>query len=133
MRNKVLRKLKSNDILVLIASGFVLKSMILAPGRIADSDLTNKAKWVAKPFSPAIHLYKDMLIRIAETGCNISKSERANWIWDIQIAVYIGQGIRGIGNKDKLYLISSDSDILKAARTADSQYAISLKAFNKII
>jgi hypothetical protein len=46
----------------------------------------------------------------------IGKKKGANWIWDLYISVGIGQDLGGWGQK--LTLVTTDGDILKAARHA---------------
>jgi hypothetical protein len=78
--------------------------------------------------SGALELYRAVLIRVVETGCNIAKSAKANAIWDLNLLIGVGEEVGGQGRK--LRLVSGDRTIVKAATDAGlSQFVSSLEAY----
>ncbi len=129
-RNVVLESINSRGMPSFIAHAFVIKAMVQAKRNESATDITAKAKWISGKFNTSIQLYREILKRIVETGCNIDKPERRNWIWDMQIAFGVGQMI-GDDNKE-LHLVSTDKAILQAAENAGSRrYVHSLAEFKK--
>lgn len=59
-------------------------------------------------------LFNGILRRLATTGCDLRKRNRANWVWDMHIAMAVGPFHR-VDDKPVL-LVTSDQDILTAAR-----------------
>jgi hypothetical protein len=132
MRNVVLNILRSATMQQTIATAFVLKAMHQAQVIESTAEIVAKAHFVSTTFPAAIHLYREILKRIVETGCNLNKKKRANWIWDIQIVMGVGQQIATV-NKP-LHLVTTDGDIVTAAETAGCrQFVHSLSEFKTMI
>ena len=131
-RDAVIKLLRSELMPQTIAIGFVRKAMSQAQVVETFFEMNDKAKFVRENFPASIQLYKEILKRIVETGCNLGKKERANWIWDIQIALGVGKDIETI-NKP-LHLVTTDGDIVSAAEDADCrEYVHSLSEFKMIM
>ena len=132
MRNIVLNILRSATMPQTIATAFVLKAMHQAQVIESTAEVVSKAGFVGSTFPASIHLYREILNRIVETGCNLNKRKRANWIWDIQIAMGVGQYIETV-NKP-LHLVTTDGDIVSAAEAAGCrQFVHSLPEFKTMI
>jgi hypothetical protein len=131
-RSVVLESINSKEMLSFIAHAFVIKAMVQARRNESATDVAAKAKLISDKFNTSIQLYREILKRIVETGCNIDKPERRNWIWDMQIALGVGQMI-GDDHKE-LHLVSTDKAILRAAESSGArQYVHSLAEFKKDI
>jgi hypothetical protein len=86
------------------------------------------ATLVLTTFSVSIRFYQEMLKRIVETGCDISKKQRSNSIWDLQIAVGVGQRLQS--GLPELVLVTGDAAITKAAKDAGlSEYVKSVDEY----
>jgi len=116
-RNQVLNVLHSVTMPQTIASAFVRKAMHQAHVVESPDEIAAKTLFVSSNFPASIRLYAEILERIVMTGCNLNRKKRPNWIWDIQIAMGVGQNIETV-NKP-LHLITTDGDIIAAANAAD--------------
>jgi len=83
------------------------------------ANVAGMSQWVANQFATPILLYREILKRIVETGCNIEKKKRSNWIWDIQIAMGIGQPIANVNKV--LHLVTTDNAIVHAAKESGNR------------
>jgi hypothetical protein len=115
-RKKALEVVKSEAMCLSIAGMFVLKTRSLLGVLQDDSNFDAMARFVLKTFPVSIRFYQEMLKRIVGTGCDISKKQRSNSIWDLQIAVGIGQ--RPQSGLPELVLVTGDAAITKAAKDA---------------
>ncbi len=76
----------------------------------------------------AVALYQEILVRLVSTGCDVSKKKRANWIWDMEIALGVGEEI-GDPPK-KIVLVTGDGAVVEAAKAADAgAYVMSLNDY----
>lgn len=122
-RHKALKYLRSNDPLLHTAKGLVIKAMLLLNETDTKDEVTEKAKYLIKIFGVHIKFYHQILEKILIGGANVEKRARPNWIWDLQLAFYIGGKSSILGRKT--YLVTSDKDILKAAdESACSEYVL---------
>ena len=79
-------------------------------------ELKEMADTVLEHIPASIALYREILERLVTTGCDLSKPERANWIWDMQILMGIGESI---GNPPRrVTVVTGDKAIVEAAQTA---------------
>jgi hypothetical protein len=113
-RKKALEVVKSEAMCLSIAGMFVLKTRSLLGVLQDDSDFDAMARFVLKTFPVSIRFYQEMLKRIVGTGCDISKKQRSNSIWDLQIAVGIGQRLQS--GLPELVLVTGDAAITQAAK-----------------
>lgn len=116
-RTQVLARMKSPIMVEQIAAGFVLKAQAMVGAHAAN--VAGMSQWVANQFATPILLYREILKRIVETGCNIEKKKRSNWIWDIQIAMGIGQPIANVNKV--LHLVTTDNAIVHAAKESGNR------------
>jgi len=132
MRNVLLNILRSATMPQAIATAFVVKAMHQAQLVESPAKLFGNAQFVSTTFPASIELYREILKRIIETGCDLNKKKRSNWIWDIQIVMGVGQHIATI-NKP-LHLVTTDGDIIAAAESAGCRsFVHSLSEFRALI
>ena len=84
-----------------------------------SSEIIAKGEYLADNYKVPIKLYKEILKRIVETGCDLTKKNRANWLWDMQISFLLGPNNHVQG--EPLVLVTNDSDILEAADEAGAR------------
>lgn len=112
-RNKALTYLKSNDPILNTAKGLVIKAMLILNESDTKEDVTDKAEYLINIFGVHIKFYHQILEKILIGGANVEKKSRPNWIWDLQLAFYIGEKSSILGRQT--YLVTSDKEIIKSA------------------
>ena len=125
--------LESEQSILDIAKAQVIKACTIANVDPTKIDLNNRTKEILKIFPAPIYLYREIMKRIAMSGCDLSniKKKRWNWIWDILILFSCGNST--VNNKDVL-LVTSDKDMLDAAISAGlSDKIMSLKEYLSVI
>lgn len=91
-------------------------------------DILAKGRYLADNYQVPIKLYKEILKRIVQTGCDLTKKNRANRLWDMQISFYLGPNNRVQG--EQIVLVTDDGDIVKAAEEAGaSRFVMSLSSY----
>jgi hypothetical protein len=124
LRRTVLEHLNSEDALRELAQIFVLKAMLQAYGAVQpDPDFDRKVDLVVGKFSSPLRLYREVAKRIVMSGCDLTKKNRANWLWDIQIAFTAGAAGHTVGGQ-VLQLITNDKDIIDAAHEANADGSV---------
>ena len=116
-KNEILSFLSSEDSDVVIGISNALRFMNAAGVSGESSDeISAKGKYLAENYKVPIKLYKEILKRIVETGCDLTKKSRANWLWDMQISFFLEPNNHVQG--EPLVLVTDDGDILDAADEA---------------
>jgi hypothetical protein len=93
-RRKAIEMVRGTEMPLRIAGMLVVKTRLLLGIPIDGPDFDGMSRAVLERLPVPIALYRQILERIVTTGSNISKKERANWIWDMQIAMGIGQSLQ---------------------------------------
>lgn len=119
LRKKVLTFIDSQDSLLALCRVHVFKSYFLLGESIDETQVDTLSKLLLMNFEAPFQLYREIVRRIIMTGCNLSKKNRANWVWDIQIAFTIGpnHNLNGLSVR----LVTEDGDILEAAKKANCE------------
>lgn len=112
-RKKVLAFLNSEISLKFLASALVVKSANLLQKTIDQSELDSMRDFVFDKFQTPLFLYNEIAKRIITTGCDLTKKNRSNWIWDIQIS--FSAGLQHTINGNSVTLVTGDKDIIEAA------------------
>jgi hypothetical protein len=120
LRAAVLEFSKSPEALERVAEAIVLKAAMLSHSqlnrKLGRERLEDMKDAVQEHFSVSLQHYNDILHRIARTGSDYTKKNRANDIWDHQLTFLIGRNHSIAGKQVKL--ISDDGGISEAARKA---------------
>ncbi len=83
---------------------------------------------VLNHFGPSLTIYLRALENIIMTGSDMSKPQRANTIWDMQILMGVGQ--RFADSAGDLTLITADGAVKRAAdRASMGQYVRQLEEY----
>jgi hypothetical protein len=117
LRKKLLGFLGSAHSLELLARIHIIKTYTLLNKPINGDQINDMAKFFLERFQTPLQLYNEIVRRIVMSGCDLTKKNRSNWIWDIQIAFNIGH-LHNV-NGHNVRLVTSDGDILKAAKEAN--------------
>jgi hypothetical protein len=112
-KRRFLDFINSEVAIIDLAKMYVIKTCIIAGIEPRDINIEILAEKVRSNFPAALKIYMIILKRIAETGCDITKGSRRNWVWDMQLLFYITPN--SLLNK-RIILVSSDRDIRKAAQ-----------------
>ena len=115
-RDALLKDVRSPKMLNGIALGHVLKArrQLGMPLNAPTLDIERDA--VLKVGAASITLYREILVRLVSTGCDMTKKGRQNWIWDMMITFAIGQDF---GHPPMpLVLVTGDQDIVDAAHAS---------------
>jgi hypothetical protein len=95
---------------------------------LAPDQLDERTRDYAQLFAVGITLFNQILAKILIQGCNLTKRNKANWFWDLQLALSIGAD-HEISGKSML-LVTSDNDVLQAAKEAGhGDFVINLRAY----
>jgi len=85
-KDEILSFLDSKDSDVVIGISNALRFRNAAGVTEVNTDeIFAKGEYLADNYKVPIKLYKEILKRIVETGCDLTKKNRANWLWDMQI------------------------------------------------
>lgn len=117
LRKRALNFLNSQNSLQLLAQSQVKKTCSILNKQIDDSELDNMTSSVLEKFEVPLQIYNEILKRIVISGCDLTKKNRSNWIWDMQIAFVIGASHRV--NNCPVRLVTSDKDIINAAKNTN--------------
>ncbi|UCE38914.1 MAG: hypothetical protein JSW00_06740 [Thermoplasmata archaeon] len=132
-RRDFLNYLNSGNAISDLAKMQVIKACAVAKIDPRKVDIKKRSEFVKKYFSAPLYLYIEILKKIAMSGCNLlnPKERRWNWVWDMQIL--FSATISTLNNK-KVLLITTDSEMLKAAENAClSNNVIRLKEYLELI
>lgn len=119
-RDEILRLIKSDNFLKFLATSQVSKSVDICFGekrKLSEIEIINMSDEILNKYPAPFYLYREILYRIIQNGVNFenTKKNRVNWWWDMQILFCIGAGKV---NDEDVYLITSDTDMVKAAEEA---------------
>jgi hypothetical protein len=115
-RAEALAVVRSKDMPYRIAVAYVLRVRNLLGLAGNAPDLKGMADAVLDHAPAPIALYGQILERLVNTGCNLTKRQRANWIWDMEIAVGIGEAFGHPAQR--MTLVTGDHAIVGAAKAA---------------
>lgn len=116
VRNAVLAFLREDETLLLLAKAEVLRvqQQLNAPETVGG--LNEKASDLAARFPVPLRFYREVVRRIVMSGSNLTTKNRANMIWDKEIAFYLGETpVTGIG---PVRLVTDDGMIVDIAAEA---------------
>lgn len=129
LRSEILSFLKSEQAINQIARAFVIKGMHLCDENASQAYITKKTEELIITCLSPIRLYIEILSRIAMSGCDLTKRNRPNWIWDMNIAFAIGNNLT-IDDNREIYLVTNDNDILQAGKDSGMQgYILSIEEY----
>jgi hypothetical protein len=115
-----------------IAAGFAQRAASQLGIELTQEELHAKADIVQEAFPLPVHFYDRIVRRIVEGGGDMSKKDRSNSLWDLQIAFSTGKGATIDGTP--LWLISQDKDVITAAAAASTTANVkSLDEYNTLI
>lgn len=117
LRKKLLSFLDSSHSLQLLAKIHVIKSYLLLGKNAYGAPIDEMAKYFLERFETPLRLYNEIVRRIVMSGCDLTKKNRGNWIWDIQISFNVGT-LHNLNGRN-VRLITSDGDILDASQKAN--------------
>lgn len=114
-RKKIVSLLKSGQLLNAIAAYQVLKALDIAKkneNELTQVELSKHTEFVKNYFPAALHLGIQIMNKlIGNPNFDITKNNRANWVWDFQLLFYISKFNANI-------LITDDRAMLDAAKAA---------------
>ena len=129
-KRRLLDYLNSSDSSIILAAAHVERFRNVAKVEDVPDGIRQKAQLIATHYPTALELYKEILRRIVTTGCDLTKKNRANWIWDMQIGFLAGGEIRG----KVLALVTDDGDVLQAADASGTRsYVLKTKEFYQLL
>lgn len=132
-RKDLIKFFSSDEGLISSAHALVFKATKLLKIEISSNDMARKVDYLLKCFPLPLKMYNLILCRIFETGCDLSKKNRKNWMWDMQIGFSIG-GPNFRVDDQKVALITDDKFFKESARAIkleDSVFSIS-EYLNKV-
>lgn len=127
-RDSVLKFIRKDEFILYASKIYVIKAHKMS-NRSSNSEVINDmAEHLKDHIRPSLELYREILIRLVSTGVNIERRSRCNWLWDMQIAFGIGETFNEPPHI--LHLITSDDDIIQAARAAKcDDYVFTITAY----
>lgn len=133
-RDNFLKAINSGKIELSMAKTLVLKTAIQTgtPIDFSDPQIVNRINFIKDYFKAPIELYQEILRRLAITGIDLTKKNRQNYIWDIQIVFSIPKDL--LLDSKVPTLVTNDKDILLAAKNVGlSSRCISIQTYDKLI
>lgn len=106
----------------LFAGALIRKVADLINRRPSDAEVAAAAAWLGDRMGVAAALYNDICHRIIVQGCRLTKKNRVNWFWDLNLALCIGDShsIAGL----PVTLVTTDQDIVEAAQSAGARGSV---------
>jgi hypothetical protein len=127
-REQALAAVRTPDAVLALASAFVIKVHLLAGVSIPENELRPMSEAVLERFRPSLTMYLRTMEHIIMTGSDMSKPQRANTVWDMQILMGIGQPFAD--SPGDLMLITADTAVKRAADAASAdQYVLQLQEY----
>lgn len=113
MRRRNLRFLNSIDFIKLLAREEVQRLSSITRKKITEEEVLRFAKFILENYKFPLLIKVEIIRRIIEIGYNLSKKDRSNWFWDIQIASCVTTN--KYMNFIPYIFVTSDQGILKIA------------------
>lgn len=133
-RKRFLKALNSRQIKKSVAKAFVIKAALLVNKNIdiGDQEIERKIDYILTYYQTPIELFIEILRRISTSGLDLTKKNRENYIWDLQIVFSIAKD--HIINNRIPVLVTEDKDILKAANKVNcSNQCINIQQYLELI
>jgi hypothetical protein len=126
-RGKALAILRSEDISIQIALGFVAMTylFLLEEKQIKQEpkkDLIAKAKTLLGIFPEPIALHKYVIEQMFHSNFDMSQNNRSNFVWDISLMFNVGKKHQIDGSK--LYFVTSDKAMINTAIGCNDNFSI---------
>jgi len=118
-RDQALAAVRAPGSILALASAFVIKAHMLLGMPVPEADLRPMSKAVLERFGASVTMYLRTLEHLVMTGSNMSKPQRANTIWDMQILMGIGQQFAD--TPGELTLITGDAVVRRSAEQAAAE------------
>ena len=115
-RDQALAAARAPGATLTLASAFVIKAHMLLGLPVPGAELRSMSEAVLEHFGPSVTMYLRTLEHIVMTGSDMSKPQRANTIWDMQILMGIGQHFAN--TPGELMLITADAAVRRSAEQA---------------
>jgi hypothetical protein len=112
LRRQALDFVTSESALLLFAKMHVLRAAINSNSTESDHEIAAKADWLLQRFRAPINLYSQLLEKVISAGVDLTKKNRGNFLWDIDIC--FSAGIGHSVDRRPLRLVTSDKAIIKA-------------------
>ena len=121
-RGKLFRSVRSPEMRHHIARAHVERAASILGKNPDDADFTALASDLEKDAAAAVELYREMLARLVGTGMDMTKKNRENYLWDMQILIGIGQEVARPGEDVLLAgLVTGDKAVREAAEAAGNE------------
>ncbi|MGB3541554.1 hypothetical protein, partial [Rubrivirga sp.] len=115
-RRAVLKLLDSDDALLMFAASEIRRVQLGVGAQDTPEGIADKAKDLASRFPVPLRFYREVVRRIVMGGSDMTKKNRANMIWDKEIAFYLGETpVTGTG---PVRLVTNDEMIVDIATEA---------------
>lgn len=126
-RNKALTILRSKEISIQIALGFVAMTylFLLDEAQITtetEEELRKKAETLLNIFPEPIALQKHVIEQLFHSNFDISQNNRSNFVWDISLMFNVGKQHQIAGSK--LYFVTSDKAMINTAIGCNANFSI---------
>ena len=109
--------LDSDEAIIQIAELEMERIAKLAGANASELEIKKNAQILIYNFRVHLILHKEILKRFIISGCDLSKKNRSNWFWDMQLVACVHTN----SDREALVLVTSDKDILKAAEKSGNR------------
>lgn len=115
-RRAVLKLLDSDDALLMFATSEIRRVQLGVGAQDTPEGIVGRAEDLASRFPVPLRFYREVVRRIVMGGSDMTKKNRANMIWDKEIAFYLGETpVTGVG---PVRLVTDDGMIVDIAAEA---------------
>jgi hypothetical protein len=127
-RRAILARIDAGHGLRYFAEALVRRAAASIGTAIEGADLQHRVEFVMRHFGTPLRFFDAIIRKLVDGGVDMSKPQRANSIWDLQIAFY---GVPGWAiDGAPLILVTDEGAIREAARRAgDASATMSLNEF----
>jgi hypothetical protein len=122
LRKRLAAAVKSELGMKLCASMVLLKAALELGLQLDTAELDEKIAFVMEVFATPLALYNEIVRRIIIDGCDLQTKNRANWIWDMQMAFQTSPAA-SLGDSP-VWLITDDAAIIEAATEAGADSVV---------
>ena len=116
LREKADKFFSSQEAQVAFAEMQVRQCASVLEKELSDAEIREQAEAFTEQLAVPASLFNEIARRIFTTGCDLTKRNRPNWLWDINLALTINPW-SCVDEKPNL-VVTSDADILAAAQSA---------------
>jgi hypothetical protein len=118
-RRDAVRRIRGGHFLPDFASSHLFGAIVELGINPTPEEFDEKKAVLTRAFATGWHFSNEIFRRIVETGCDLTKAPRPNWVWDTQISFAASPAVTYEGKP--ILLVTEDGMIRNAVRAAQCE------------